>query len=152
MEDWGLSLQRRAITAAAKSKRDPTPGGAGSRFNEFRIAALFDLHLTSEVAHQPGQRARQRAHGRDHGNRDAGGDEAILDGRGTRLVLDEACNRSPHVDTPFGSDLTKGPAPRHRVRRWNLTHKLAATRYIQVKSTQQSQGPQSKQMENTRTQ
>ncbi len=48
--------------------------------------------LGLDALEQVCQRGADREHDRDNGDRDAGGDQAVLDGRGAGLVLDEAGN------------------------------------------------------------
>src|SRR5436853_170782 len=57
------------------------------------------LHAAERVV----QVRSQALHDRDDRDRDAGGDEAILDGGRARLVLHEALNEGLHSVAPYGS-------------------------------------------------
>lgn len=70
-------------------------------------ALLRGRQIGSDRVEQGGERRANGVHGDQDGNRDAGGDQRILDGSGAGFALYEVSNCSPHFESSlFGF---KGP-------------------------------------------
>src|SRR5665811_593823 len=102
---WKTLDCRRAFSPQRRLGRARQPGPSQ------RKTGLADGQLAGDVGEHGAQVGAHRAHSRDDRHGDTGSDKRIFDGRGTRLVLDEACNRSPHFDTPFGFRSHRRPRP-----------------------------------------
>ena len=87
MEDWGLAHE--TIERAGIITRIGSSPALPQSWTRGLLAGRVEL------GRDPAEQARQigtdRVHGGDDGDGDAGGDQAIFDGRGARLILDETC-------------------------------------------------------------
>ena len=76
------------------SAKEKGSGDAGAHSKPIRDRNLF--HLGRDVAERARQLGAEAVHDRDDRNRNAGSDEAILNGRRARLVLGETLNERLH--------------------------------------------------------
>jgi hypothetical protein len=89
VEDLGDSGE---AVFAAKANPDPAMQRTPDPGLAFRLRAFRLLELGDDVVEQRVQAAGDGVNADDDSHTDAGGDQAILDGRGARLVSDETCN------------------------------------------------------------